>query len=522
MCVKETWDPSETEGDMTEETFAALEPVFRNLEALVLNGVGEPLLDSRLEDFIARAKKLMPTESWVGFQTNGMLLDERRGASLVEAGLDRICISVDALNPDTFRKIRRGGEEQGVEKAFAVLQSARISCKNRELLVGLEFVVMRDNIRELPDLLRRAASLGASFAIVTHVLPYAGSSVPLTAFESNMDGAVELFGAWRKKAESEGLDLDEYFKVLWKYMRNPSERDLAVFLAELGAACAQGGIDGVRDILGSSLPSRQITIKAFADTQQQIRNLFGEDEGWREALKTFLTSVEEVGRMGDNSFERAEAIVRDWKEQPVPGTPGLADYLTVIWKYSRTPREQRLYELVEEMKGAARAGGISLHLKNLMERDEEWGAELEQVFLEARRVAEETGLALTLPGTAPSSSRRCDFVENGAAFVSWNGDVHPCYFLWHRYGCHIFGRKKSVTAKSFGNVNERGLTEIWNSPSFRAFREEVLAYDFPYCSNCNVVPCQYLTAEEFEQDCYGNTIPCGDCFWCMGMFRCLQ
>ncbi|MRR59117.1 MAG: radical SAM protein, partial [Deltaproteobacteria bacterium] len=158
----------------------------------------------------------------------------------------------------------------------------------------------------------------------------------------------------------------------------------------------------------------------------------------------------------------------------------------------------------------------------LMERDEEWAAELERVFAEAREVARETGLALTFPGTAPSSSRRCEFVEGGGAFVSWNGNVHPCYFLWHQYGCHLFGRKKFVNARSFGNVRESGIIDIWNNKAFRAFRDEVLAYDFPYCSNCNVVPCQYLKAEEFEQDCYGNTVPCGDCFWCMGLFNCLQ
>ena len=66
------------------------------------------------------------------------------------------------------------------------------------------------------------------------------------------------------------------------------------------------------------------------------------------------------------------------------------------------------------------------------------------------------------------------------------------------------------------------FVEVWNDGAFRDFREEVLTYDFPYCSNCNVVPCQYLVAEEFEQDCYANTVPCGDCFWCMGMFNCLQ
>jgi putative metalloenzyme radical SAM/SPASM domain maturase len=338
-----------------------------------------------------------------------------------------------------------------------------------------------------------------------------------------MDAAVKLFDSWRKKAAAEGLELRDYFKVLWKYMRTPTDRDLAEFLMELSASLSpMRNAEDAHLRLGSSLPTKQITIKSFADTSQQLRELFEGDAGWREAMARILKDLRESASRGTFGVDGAEALVRSWKESANSGEPSLAEYLEVIWKYSRTPKEQLLYDLVEEMKAEARAGDISLHLKNLMERDEEWAAELERVFAEAKAVAAETGLDLRLPGAAPSSSRRCDFVEEGGAFVSWNGNVHPCYFLWHQYGCHLFGRKKFVNARSFGNVRERGILEIWNDPSFRSFREEVLRYDFPFCSNCNVVPCQYLSAEEFEQDCYGNTVPCGDCFWCMGMFNCLR
>jgi len=523
MCVKETWNRDAMEGDMGDETFAALEPAFPHLEALVLNGVGEPLLDPRLEVFIRRAKKSMPAGSWVGFQSNGMLLDEKRAVSLVEAGLDRICLSADALNPETFRKIRRGGEEQGVERAFAALQSAKTACGRQDMQIGLEFVLMRDNTRELPDLLRRAASLGVTFAIVTHILPYAESSVHQTAFDSNMDGAVELFSEWREKAESEGLNLGDYFKVLWKYMRNPSDRDLAEFLLALSTSISSTDKPGEAQLrLGSSLPSKQITIKDFADTSEQIRELFGEDSAWKIMLERISAVLQKAGPDSIPAIDRAESLIRSWKENAEKGGIDLLEYLKVVWKYTRTTKEQRVFDLVEKMKAEARTRDISIHLKNLMERDEEWAAELERVFVEARAVADETGIDLRLPGAAPGSSRKCDFVEEGSAFVSWNGNVHPCYFLWHQYGCHLFGRKKFVNAKVFGNVRQRGVLDVWNDPSFRSFREEVLRYDFPYCSNCNVVPCQYLIAEDFEQDCYGNTVPCGDCFWCMGLFNCMR
>src|SRR5215204_1032143 len=51
MCVKESAAQGISEGHLRRETFARLAPAFPHLDALVLNGVGEPLLHPRLEEF---------------------------------------------------------------------------------------------------------------------------------------------------------------------------------------------------------------------------------------------------------------------------------------------------------------------------------------------------------------------------------------------------------------------------------------------------------------------------------------
>jgi len=60
MCVKQSAGQGLAEGDMTEETFARLAPAFPHLEALVLNGIGEPLLNRRLERFVELARRDLP------------------------------------------------------------------------------------------------------------------------------------------------------------------------------------------------------------------------------------------------------------------------------------------------------------------------------------------------------------------------------------------------------------------------------------------------------------------------------
>jgi hypothetical protein len=50
----------------------------------------------------------------------------------------------------------------------------------------------------------------------------------------------------------------------------------------------------------------------------------------------------------------------------------------------------------------------------------------------------------------------------------------------------------------------------------------VIGYDYPFCFNCSFALCDYIQGEEFHQDCYVNTEPCGACLWCMGVFHCLR
>lgn len=407
MCVKQSMGSGLKEGNMSFETFEALEPALVKAEALILNGIGEPLLHPDLEAFVRRGKELMPANSWTGFQSNGLLLDEARASSLVRAGLDRICLSLDAICPDTFRKIREGGEVKDLEQAFKALDTARKRHPESNLRVGVEFVVMRDNIHQLPDVLRWASSVGVSFAIVSHLLPYDRDHVSQIAYDYNTQEAVELYERWRKKGDALGIDISNFFHVYH---------------------C----------------------------------------------------------------------------------------------KYIRTPEEQRMVDFVLEMIAEARSRDIFLHLENLTKRDTEMADELAATFEKARAVADEAGLDLRLPGAAPKNERKCDFIDNGGIFVSWDGDIHPCYFLWHTFQCHFSGRKKYVNRKPFGNLRERGILEIWNDTGYRAFREEVIRHEYPFCSNCNLLPCEYIYCEKFEQDCYTNTVPCGDCFWCLGLFQCLS
>jgi len=406
MCVKQNGIGGIPEGSMSPATFEALTPAFPHLDTLILNGIGESLLHPQLEAFISRARSLLPEHATVGFQSNGMLLTDQRARSLVDAGLDRICLSLDTISDESFRSIRSGGELQGIAAAFASLNRAKAGRRGRDLKIGIEFVLMRSNCADLPEAVRWAGKAGASFAIVTQLLPYQKDLVAQAAYDTNTTAAIAIYERWKSKARQEGLD---------------------------------------------------------------IRRIF--------------------------------------------------DTLT---KVGRTPEEERIEQIVEQMRIEAEAQGITLHMDRLLKRDEEWLASADRILDEARQVAREEGIDLTLPGMAPRNTRKCEFVEGGGSFVSWDGDVHPCYFLWHRYACYVGGIEKRVKPWVLGSLRDRDILAIWNSTDSRSFRERVLGYKFPFCFDCGFALCDYVGEADFEQDCYIERVPCGACLWCTGLFHCLQ
>jgi putative metalloenzyme radical SAM/SPASM domain maturase len=406
MCMKQSSGSNAVNGDLTPEIFAALEPVMPKLDALVLNGIGEPLLNQHLERFISRAKQFLPAKGWVGFQSNGQLLTTLRAISLANAGLDRICLSMDGVTPDTFRTVRAGGELAGLDHALGAMARAKELCGRPDLQVGIEFVVMRENLRELPAALRWAAQRRVSFVIVSHLLPYDETHAGQRAYDLCTDEALTLFHVWQSRAEVAGIEIDRYFELLWKY--------------------------------------------------------------------------------------------------------------------DRSPEEERIVSYVAAMKADAGNRGVTLDLKRLLSFDYEQSGELYDVFGEAREAAAEAGIELRLPQLSPREERNCEFISQGSAFVSWNGLVHPCYYLWHNCRSHAGGWLHPVQPKVFGNLREQGLLEIWNGPEFCTYREQVLTGTYPFCPGCSTAPCDYVQAEPFAQDCYLNREPCGACLWSAGMFHCLS
>ena len=84
---------------------------------------GEPLLRPGLPELVRRLRSIAGIDD-IALTTNGVLLD-RHAAALAEAGLDRVTVSLDTLDPVLFRKLSGGrGDVQRVLRGLEVARHA--------------------------------------------------------------------------------------------------------------------------------------------------------------------------------------------------------------------------------------------------------------------------------------------------------------------------------------------------------------------------------------------------------------
>lgn len=119
---------------------------------------GEPFLNPDLPRLISAASGL---GYYTSVSTNGHFLDEENCREVVRAGLDRLIVSLDGLDQDTYAFYRRGGNFQKVADGIASLARVRREMGATNPLLVVQFLVNRRNEGQLNELKTFARSQGA-------------------------------------------------------------------------------------------------------------------------------------------------------------------------------------------------------------------------------------------------------------------------------------------------------------------------------------------------------------------------
>jgi radical SAM protein with 4Fe4S-binding SPASM domain len=169
-CIRRDWrDP---QGMMEMETYEHLIrqlPDLRTVRTLHFGGYGEPLLHPEIERMLRMAKEAGRKTELI---TNALLLDHPMAEKLVDARLDTLIFSVDGVSPETYEAIRVGASFASFKENVATLARVKSQKGRVRPQIGLEFVVMKQNIQDLERLLSFSHEMEASFLILNNLLPH--------------------------------------------------------------------------------------------------------------------------------------------------------------------------------------------------------------------------------------------------------------------------------------------------------------------------------------------------------------
>ena len=99
-----TYEELEPPADMSWELFRSVVDQIPKLSRAVLHGVGEPMLVKHLPRMV---RYLKDRGTYVLFNTNGTVLNEKNGRALIDAGLDELRVSFDAANAEILSRHTR-------------------------------------------------------------------------------------------------------------------------------------------------------------------------------------------------------------------------------------------------------------------------------------------------------------------------------------------------------------------------------------------------------------------------------
>ena len=142
---------------LTYEEFVWIAEQFPIMRRVSLHGIGEPLLNKELPQII---KYLKGRDIEVIINSNGTLLTPTWQAALVESGLDEYRCSIDGARPETYTRIRGANLLHKLVEGLGGLVNTKAMRQAQTPRISIWCVATKENLDELPELVRLAARLG--------------------------------------------------------------------------------------------------------------------------------------------------------------------------------------------------------------------------------------------------------------------------------------------------------------------------------------------------------------------------
>lgn len=146
-------------GNLREDFFRrTVDDLHRRLMCLIFYFQGEPYIHPKFLDMVhyAHERGLYTMTS-----TNGHFLNDDNARRTVESGLDRLIISIDGTTQEVYEQYRIGGNLHNVLQGARNVVRWKRALGSRSPHVVFQFLVVKPNEHQIPDIYRLAREVGA-------------------------------------------------------------------------------------------------------------------------------------------------------------------------------------------------------------------------------------------------------------------------------------------------------------------------------------------------------------------------
>ncbi|MBP7496720.1 MAG: SPASM domain-containing protein [Bacteroidales bacterium] len=126
---------------------------YKKLINLVLYFQGEPYI---CKDFINMIEYAEQKNIYVITSTNGHFLDDETAKRTVVAGLDKLIISMDGTEQESYATYRKGGDLEKVKTGISNIVKWKQKLKSAKPFIELQFLVFRHNEEQIEEIRRFA------------------------------------------------------------------------------------------------------------------------------------------------------------------------------------------------------------------------------------------------------------------------------------------------------------------------------------------------------------------------------
>jgi MoaA/NifB/PqqE/SkfB family radical SAM enzyme len=193
--------------DLSWDTFVATLDALPDLQHVELQGEGESLLHKQFHDMVAELRR---RDVKVSFISNGSLLTPRNVGPLLDAGVDKISVSIESPDADAFKRIR-GGKLAKVLRNLEALMAERRERGLDRPVVGFSVTVLQSTLGQLDEIFALYDRLGLDGGITVQPLQQMDTysrhyGDDIAAEELDARQAEDIFNAFFSNARLRGIE----------------------------------------------------------------------------------------------------------------------------------------------------------------------------------------------------------------------------------------------------------------------------------------------------------------------------